>query len=248
MAARKRSPRIWWLAKKTRRTTLRHELFSLRLFLRWCERKGIIAEAPKIDLPARDDRAADCLAPDEVKAVLAEIPETVEQGATVGRPLRAFFQVMYYQGLRDRTVCLLTWEDYNKKTGELHIRKEIDKSKYERTIKVFAETRSILDGMRPNIVPRGTFIFGPAKRWSPIKKAAKKAGFEHLDISEHTLRHSRTTELCSRPDADPAAVAFLLGWRDVATLYARYFHPTKRHADRFVDAVDGVSAAPANRK
>jgi hypothetical protein len=40
----------------------------------------------------------------------------------------------------------------------------------------------------------------------------------------------------------------LLGWRDVATLYARYFHPTKRHAERFVDAVDGVSAAPANRK
>ena len=63
--------------------------------------------------------------------------------------------------------------------------------------------------------------------------------------AEHTLRHSRTTELCSRPDADPAAVAFRLGWRDVATLYARYFHPTRRHADRFVAAVDGTPAKTA---
>jgi hypothetical protein len=53
--------------------------------------------------------------------------------------------------------------------------------------------------------------------------------------------HSRTTELCSRPDAEPAAVAFLLGWLDVATLYRKYFHPQKRHADRFVEAINKLS-------
>jgi hypothetical protein len=35
-----------------------------------------------------------------------------------------------------------------------------------------------------------------------------------------------------------AAVAFLLGWRDVATLHARYFHPSKRHADACVAKVN----------
>jgi hypothetical protein len=43
-------------------------------------------------------------------------------------------------------------------------------------------------------------------------------------------------------------VAFLLGWLDVATLYARYFRPSKRHADRFVAAVDGTSGSGAERK
>jgi integrase len=145
---------------------------------------------------------------------------------------------MYYQGLRDRTACLLTWDDYNEKKGELHIRAEIDKNRYERTFVAFDETRAILDAMRPNIVPKGTFIFGTTKRWAPIEKAAVDAGLGDRRISEHTLRHSRTTELCSRPDADPAAVAFLLGWRDVATLYARYFHPDKRHAGAFVAKVN----------
>jgi len=37
--------------------------------------------------------------------------------------------------------------------------------------------------------------------------------------------------------ADLAAVAYLLGWRDVATLCARCFHPDKRHADAFVAKV-----------
>ena len=51
-----------------------------------------------------------------------------------------------------------------------------------------------------------------------------------------TLRHSRTTELCSQPGADPAA--YLRGWRDVATLFAKYFHPTKKHAERLVSLLD----------
>ncbi|MBI4932494.1 MAG: tyrosine-type recombinase/integrase [Actinobacteria bacterium] len=85
---------------------------------------------------------------------------------------------------------------------------------------------------------------------SPIKKAAEEAGLSGRRISGKTLRHSRTTDLCSRPDANPAAVAFLLGWKDVKTLYEHYFHRDKRHADRFVDAVDGVptpdEATPQN--
>jgi hypothetical protein len=61
----------------------------------------------------------------------------VTHGPTRGRPVRAFFEVMYYQGPRDRTVGLLTWDDYSPKTGELHIRAEIDKSRFDRTSRSF---------------------------------------------------------------------------------------------------------------
>jgi site-specific recombinase XerD len=226
------------LASGTKRTTLRHELFSLRLFMRWCMKRGIVEKVPPIELPARDDAEAVCLSPDEVHAILKEIPEYVEKGPTKGRPLRVFFEFEWWTGLRDRTVSLLAWDDYNQKTGELTVRAEIDKNRLHRTFKLFPEARAILDGMRPDIVPPGMFIFGPAKRWAPIKKAAIKAGIEKAeDVSEHTLRHSRTTDLCSRPNADLAAIAYLLGWRSTAMLHARYFHPTKRAADEFVDAI-----------
>lgn len=110
-----------------------------------------------------------------------------------------------------------------------------------------------LERIQHDILPSGSYIFGPMKRWKPIKKAAAEIGLGGRRISEHTLRHSRTTELCSRPDAEPAAVAYLLGWRDVATLYRRYFHPDKRHADRFVTTVDAAPKgaaedAPAPKK
>lgn len=226
-----------------RSTTIRHEIASLKVFLGWLRRRGMIAAVPEIELPPRDDRDAECLSPEEVQALLDKIPVKLATGPTARLPCRVFFAFTYYQGLRDRTVCSLTWADYNAKTGELTIRPEIDKNKYGRTFVVFDESRAILDAMRPHIVPPQAPIFGFHKRWACIKRAAKEAAFVDADgkvrrISEHTLRHSRTTELLSRPDADVLAVAFLLGWKDVKTMLERYAHPTRRAADRFTAAVN----------
>lgn len=82
------------LQKVQRRTVLK-ELSALRTFLRWCVEKGHLVELPVIDVPPRKatgrvarperKRQAVELSPDEVEAILAEVPEWSPGGKRGGR-------------------------------------------------------------------------------------------------------------------------------------------------------------------
>lgn len=232
--------------RRVRRTTVVKELSAMRRFLRWCRKRGFVAEVPEIPSPPRRATGVDYdggkrkkvrvdLSPDEVEAVLAELPERTKRG----HPARAFFTVMYETTLRRGTLTALRApHDYARGGETLVVREEADKARYGRELPLSRRARQVLDAVVPDVGR----IFEAIDYRHALKHAALRAGLSQhraRHLSNHDWRHAALTHLgCTTTNL--AGMAYLAGHKQVTTT-ARYVHADQAAAASVLESRDGAA-------
>lgn len=214
--------------------TVRKELSALRRFAGWLVERGYLAEAPEVPAvprkalgtkkEGRRGRAAE-LTLDECRALLAALPAMSD--AIV---LRARFVLAFETALRPTALDLIQWKDIT--AFGLHLRAEVDKNRWERTVPLSAPAREALAGLE-----RGepdTCVFGKHDLRDSFKAAASAVlGAERGKlVSQYALKHARITSWFEA-GADVPAVKFLTGITQTSTL-DRYMRASRRSAERLV--------------
>jgi integrase len=233
-----------------KRKTVVKELSSLRQFMGYLERQGIIARAPEVRSPAKRAIGTEAsprqhipLSAEQVEAILAELPETTRRtGTGGGLPARAFFTVMWETALRFSTLNRIRAPfDYRKGSTTLRIRSEVDKARYARTLPLSPRAREALDA----VCPEEGVIFGRHQYRHTLRQAALRAGFSEADarhIGYHEIRHAALMDL-GASTTDLTAIAYIAGHKHIVTT-AKYVR------GREEGAADALAArrAPAKGK
>ena len=225
--------------KSVQRTTVQKELGALRRFLKWCAELGHIAEAPTINPIDRNAKGTQyakrrrVAAPHEgyrdadVLKFLALLPERAERGDFV---VRARFEFQYHTGLRSSLLDRLETRDVAEDFSKIHIRKEIDKSNFDRDVPLTVEAQDALKRAMPN---EPGLIWGKRDYRHLTVPAAKKAFGEELG-AEFTPQHFRSVRASAwlSSGVPLSAVAHLVGHRRLTTtdIYARSSFDTVKHA------------------
>jgi integrase len=205
------------------RSTLRKELSALRMFVAWANENGMqlppVPGLPKHGHPGKRSknarkRAATILTPAEIHRLLVAMPERSPRNGTLVRP---FFELLWETALRPFSTVAKIEAPVHYKQGSptLFIAREIDKSRYERTIPLTDEARSILD----RYCPQGGLVFPDVEKDNAresLGAACRVAGFEDRKLTIYDFRHSRISYLANS-GAPLAGVAFLVGHRHVST-------------------------------
>jgi integrase len=227
------------------RSTIVKERSALRRFLTWLVEQGILGELP--DFPALPKKALGTRKPGrrgpptelseaEARAVLAALPELSPRSRKGKRwPVRARFVLAFETGLRPATLEALRWGDVTP--FGLHIRAEVDKNRWERTVPLSAEARAALAAL-PQGGP-GDVIFGGGHDYrAPWRAACVEALGEERGgrLSPYDLKHARVTAWLDG-GAPVLGVRFLTGTKLALDAYA---HASRRAAEGIV----GTGAAP----
>ncbi len=219
--------------RQVRRSTVCKELSTLRQFLAWCHKRGVIDAA--IDVPAPPKKATGTAHKNgnQVRVEMShEMAERIldllpERSPRTKFPVRAFFTVMRDTGLRYRTLSeLRAPDDYHIGADGLRVRVEADKARFGRTLPITARAREALD----SVCPEAGLIFGRASMVASLRKAAREAGMPGHQVKHlryHDFRHLAGTEMGSVGDLP--TVAFLLGHKHVTTT-AKYVHASRSRA------------------
>ncbi len=201
--------------------TVRKECSALQSLVDWAAREdiGLLTEPVKVPTPrkgatgtrARKRQLVD-LTPEQVEIILANLPERLRSGAVC----RAYFRVLWETGLRRGNLLRLRApDDYRRGSSVLRVRKEADKSSFERELPLTEAAREALD----SVVPKRGPLFTKADHRKSLRKAARIAGVpEHLvrHIGNHDFRHARTTALLDQ-GASLTGVGYLVGHKRATT-------------------------------
>lgn len=238
--------------RKVQATTIRKELSALRGFLTWCVEHGFLDAAPIVkSVPKKatgtpDDKRRKVggwvdLTPEEAAKIIALLPERKR-----GRPIRAYYAVLWETGLRPETLCSLKApNDYRRGEGSLKIRKEADKARYDRKLPLSDAARAALDSVCPDagsLFPRRK-DGQPADYRISLRAAARGAGLgrdRSKRISDYDFRHGRTTQLVDET-GDILGTGYLIGHKH-ATTTALYSHARESMAERALAKVSKVTA------
>ena len=240
-----------------RRESVRKELFALSSFLQFCAETF---ELPHVELPKlpkralgvqfvkRRRKAASELAPEQVRALLRELPEwgstshlDAEQYA-----VRARFLILYETGLRPSTIDRLRVpEHYAIGQRVLHLTPEVDKARFGRDVPLTKRARRILDYLVRKLGPdlHGP-IFGTADGAAhDYRKRLQRAAFKALPrevaatfCGAH-LRSARITHLLEK-GANIVGVQHLAGHKQISTT-ARYVRAGFRAATDAISVWEG---------
>lgn len=235
--------------RKVRATTVRKELSALRSFLSWCVEQGHMAEAPAVrsipkratGTPAAEQRRID-LTPELAEAIIAALPERTAKGNRA----RAFYAFMWETGLRRSTLwALRAPDDYQPGRQTLRIRKEADKSRYERELPLSPAARQVLDAVCPEVGA----IFPRVDYRGTLRVAAEAAGLSEDDakhVSAHDFRHAMLTHLGGMPATNLLGMAYLAGHKHVSTT-AVYMHAAQEAAERALAAREAFGTPSGTR-
>ena len=210
---------------RTTRVTVRKELSALRLFVAWCNQRGI-ALPPVPSVPKHGHagkraknarkRVATIMTPGEVRQLLAAMPE---RSSRTGAWVRPLFAVLYETGLRPSTVLRLTVpEHYAKGKERLFISREIDKEGFERHVPLSPAGRKALDQCVERLGERGGRLFDAKEsslRFS-LEAAVRKCKLQDRNISVYDFKHTRLS-IDANSGAPLAGVAHLAGHKSIAT-------------------------------
>jgi integrase len=158
-----------------------------------------------------------------------------------------FVNVLYYTGMRLRQSLELEWRDINFETGELELREEGNKTKYQATVPIRPELLTrlrdlrdrsrdinatsvqsnmpifqihLFNGTLPPMQVRGS----PYMTQGNVKKFFQGySALAGIRISPHRIRHTTATEL-ARKSNNPKAVMHQMGQTNYST-YLKYVHP-----------------------
>jgi integrase len=204
------------LGKPTSPVTVHKELVTISRFLRWAKRNGLAAEIPAFDRPrAISNYQPPDYTPAQVKRLLAALPDRATHSKRM--PVREFFTVQWAQAFRpDVELGSLRWADVNLRKHEITIRQSNDKAREGRTVGVATEAHRVLSAMARGATPLpDALVFGRHNYRASLLKAAKALGLP--DLTRHTLRHARLTELGHSPGTAVGSLKFFAGHKHMAT-------------------------------
>ena len=221
------------------RKSVLKELSALRNFLTWCKEQNYLAARPPFpELPKKatgvrsgTQRAEPVdVSPEEVARFLAVLPE--ESDRTPKFPVRAYFEALWYTGLRSETIeSISVPQHYTKGATHLVIADAIDKSRYGRKLLLTPGARRALD----RVCPEAGVIFGAHNWYKQFAKAAAKAEMPD-GFAPYDLRHGRAAHLLSTTGDDILGVGYALGHKRPTTT-DRYLRKNQRAGERVLAAV-----------
>jgi integrase/recombinase XerC len=217
------------------KATIARRLASLRTFLKFLCREGVLRKDPSVGLRTPKKRSAlpGFLSTTEIESLL-EAPDT---STRLGARDRAIFETFYSTGLRVSELVGMNLADLNRESRLVVVR---GKGKRERiallgaaairAIEQWLEVRGQAERSRP-IDRTALFLNHRGGRISPrsvariLGRHLKRAGVT-TRASPHTLRHSFATHMLDR-GADVRSVQELLGHRSLSSTQI-YTHVTSQ--------------------
>ena len=217
---------------------------------------------------AKPTKQKPVLTPDQ-RAALEHTAATHEDGL--------FLAMLYYTGMRIGEASGLMWDDIDRKSNLIHIRRDIDTSSGHPTIHTVktassnryvpipAPLRSILD--RGPIGLPGNLIF-TSKRGNPMSAAAQRqlwarlmlaAGYGHYkpDKPHHACNivcdfsahtlRHNFITLCYENGIDAFTAAKLAGHSDTAVTTRIYTHLSKQHLETIKTQVESIFAQSSTK-
>jgi integrase/recombinase XerC len=231
------------------RRSIARKAASLRAYLRYLHRRGVIATDPGRSLrtPKGEARLPRVPRQAEAGALLdtasaAELEDDDEGAAVAWRDL-AVLEVLYGAGLRVSECCGLTLESLNISRGFVTV---LGKGAKQRRVPLGEPARAALRGYlahgRPELVTERTpadAVFLNARGRRLTTRDARRIVARHplpdgQALHPHALRHAYATHLLER-GADLRAVQELLGHTDLATTQI-YTHLTRERLRAVYDA------------
>jgi integrase/recombinase XerD len=204
--------------------SLRIATVHLKVFFRWIAAKGGLAMDPAEPLlaPRPDQTLPETLHAAEV----AQLLESIDPSAQLGRRDRAILELFYASGLRLSELCQLRLETIDLEAGFLRVTGKGNKTRVTRFGGKARECiEDYLTNERPGLVTRRTsshvFLSVRGGPLSPdrvrqiVKNRAKMAGIAQ-NMYPHLLRHSFATHLLEG-GADLRVIQELLGHADIST-------------------------------
>lgn len=227
------------------RATVRKEASALRGLLGWAREQDLLPEVPQVEIPRRAagvrqrTRQPVPLSPEEVAAVLAQLPDR----AARGYPVRAYAEFLWETGLRASTVeAIAVPASWAPGQHELLIDDEDDKARWGRRVPLSARAVTLLEAHAPEQGP----VWGRHRLLEALKAAALAAGLEPeraRRLAPYDLRHARLTAL-AEVGASRGALQLLAGHTRPATT-DRYLHGVEGAARAALAALQPSAACPA---
>lgn len=222
-------------AKSYATSSICRNLISVKVFLRFLKREGILTHNPAlyVETPKLWQLIPDVLSLSEVEALLQQPNSVHEEGARD----KAILELLYASGLRVSELCGIKINDI----GDENLR-VLGKGKKERIVPLGKHAIAAIDHYLMHY--RSQFnsdelpILFLSKRgnpmhritiWRMIKIYAKNAGITK-NISPHTLRHSFATHLLDN-GADLRVIQEMLGHASISST-DRYTHISKVHLQK----------------
>jgi site-specific recombinase XerD len=239
------------------RESVRKELFALSSFLQFCNETFDLprVEVPKLPKRAlgtpftkRRRKAASELAPEQVRALLRELPEwgSTNRLDAEQYSIRARFLVHYETGLRSSTLDRIRVpQHYVKGQRVLKLTPDVDKARFGREVPLTRRARRILDYLIGKLGPdfEGP-IFGTADgAGHDYRKHIARAAFKILprevavSFCAAHLRSARITHLLES-GANIVGVKHLVGHKHISTT-DRYVRSGFRAATDAINVWEG---------
>ncbi len=217
---------LYYIMKNLSISTALRRLSSIRSFLNYCFKRGIIRENPSalIDAPKRELKLPNFLTEEEVKRLLEDGPDTKKP---LGIRDRAILELLYSSGLRISELISLDVPDVDLKRGILKVRGKRGKIRYVpmNNLALFWLSK-YLNEVRGRVIKvkeKGALFLNRSGRrltrqfvWQIIKKYGEKLGLDPSKLYPHVLRHSFATHLLQR-GADLRSIQLLLGHSSITT-------------------------------
>ena len=167
----------------------------------------------------------------EMEVLLAELPD--RKTHPTGCPVKEYYTVMWGTSFRKKTMASLRWNDLDLERAVVRVRASADKRQFGREVPLSPAAVKVLRSLQPGV----GLIFGRRDFRTSLKNAAKRAGITKHLTPNHSIRHSRLTDMASR-SKNIAAIQHMAGHKDLASTM-KYVHGSVDAARSMLEEVDG---------
>jgi integrase len=193
-------------------------------FFSWCVDMELVERNPfrRVDAPRAESKRS-LLTPKELAAIL---------GAEMSAPLRAWFLLGAFAGLRSIELHRMRWEDIDAKAGQIEVRREVSKqsSGLPERIVDFTEPlkkrRDFFKGKSGQIVPAKSLKLY-RERVELMARLNEEGKIPWSKLPENALRHSFATYHLARGQ-DAGKTAHQLGHSTTALVLKTYAVPARK--------------------
>ena len=193
-------------------------------FFRWCVDMEIISRNPlkRVVAPKAESKRS-LLTPAQLRVIL---------DSEMSDPLRAWFLLGAFAGLRSIEVHRMKWDDIDAKAGQIEVRREVSKQSTglpERIVdftEPLAKRREFFKGKSGKIVP-GKSLRLYREREKLIERLNEEGAVPWSKLPENALRHSFATYHLARCQ-DAGKTAHQLGHSTTALVIKTYAVPARR--------------------